>query len=163
MSTCCFLGHAFSCSYSSAEYKANLTNVIENLIVNKNVDTFYCGRRGEFDLLCWSITCELIKKYPQVHLYHVLSYMPTGTDERSTEAKLRDEIQTVYLLEERVPPRYAIIRTNECMVDLSDFIITGVDHTYGGANMALEYAERKHKKIIYLDKEREEKNKQKGN
>ena len=161
MASCCFLGHAFSCSYSSAEYRANLTNAIENLIVNESVDTFYCGKRGDFDLLCWRITSELIKKHPNVKIYHVLSCFPTGTDERSTESKLRDEIQTIYLLEERVPPRYAIIRTNQCMVDISDFVLTGVDHTYGGANTALEYAEKKHKKIIYLNKEREEKNKQK--
>ena len=157
MATCCFLGHSNYCSYSSAEYKAKLTDVIENLIVNHAADTFYCGRRGDFDLLCWRITSELINKYPQVKIYHVLSYIPTDTDERSTETKLRDEIQTVYLLEEYVPPKYAIARTNQCMVDLSDYIVTGVDHTYGGANAALEYAEKRQKKIIYLNKQREEK------
>lgn len=161
MATCCFSGHKYSFEYQNSEYRKRLTDIIENLIVNENVDTFYCGKRGDFDLLCWRITSELIKKHPHVKIYHVLSYFPTGTDERSTESKLRDEIQTIYLLEERVPPRYAIIRTNQCMVDISDFVLTGVNHTCGGANTALEYAEKKHKKIIYLNKEREEKNKQK--
>ena len=93
-----------------------------------------------------------------MRIFHVLSYIPTGTDKRSTDEKLRDEIQTIYLLETKVPPRYAIIRTNQCMVDISDYIVTGVRYTSGGANTALEYAEKKRKNIIYLDKDREEQN-----
>ncbi len=158
MASCCFLGHAFSCSYSSAEYRANLTNAIENLIVNESVDTFYCGKRGDFDLLCWRITNELIKKYPHVKIYHVISYMPTEKDYNAKNTDT-ENIQTLYLLEEYVPPRYAIARTNQCMVDIADIILTGVNGLSGGANTALEYAEKKHKKIIYLDPYREKENK----
>lgn len=84
--------------------------------------------------------------------------MPTEKDYNAKNTDT-ENIQTLYLLEEYVPPRYAITRTNQCMVDLSDFVLTGVNGLSGGANTALEYAERKHKNIIYLDAYREKENK----
>lgn len=40
------------------------------------------------------------------------------------------------------------------MVDCSDFIVCGVKYTFGDANTAIEYAERKKKNIVYLFEER---------
>ena len=61
-----------------------------------------------------------------------------------------DEI--IYPPLENVPYRYAILRRNEWLANNADIIISHVIHTMGGAEKMLKYAERKNKKIIYLNK-----------
>lgn len=57
----------------------------------------------------------------------------------------------VYLLgESKVPPQYAIPRTNQKLVDLSNYIVSGVNHNSGGAFTACNYARKKGKLIISI-------------
>ena len=44
---------------------------------------------------------------------------------------------------EKVPPKFAIIKRNEWMIDKSDFLIAYVEHNWGGAYRTLECAKRK--------------------
>lgn len=91
------------------------------------------------------IVDEIKKLFPYVTntmfiSYHPNSYfdLPLGFD------------GSVYLLEDNVPPKFAIYHTNRRVVDISDFIIFGVNRSYGGAFAAYKYAERKHKKIFNI-------------
>ena len=61
--TCCFIGHRKI--NETEELKQKLTEVIENLIVNENVDTFLFGSKSEFNDLCRYTVTELKKKYPK--------------------------------------------------------------------------------------------------
>ncbi|MBQ3019252.1 MAG: hypothetical protein IJD77_01520 [Clostridia bacterium] len=55
---------------------------------------------------------------------------------------------SVYVLEKKVLPRFAIIETNKALIDKVDFVVSGVYHSFGGALQAVEYAKRKGKSIV---------------
>lgn len=57
---------------------------------------------------------------------------------------------SVYLLDKKVPDRFAIYYTNRKMVDLSDYIISGVMLNTGGAASACNYAKSKKKEVISI-------------
>lgn len=57
---------------------------------------------------------------------------------------------TLYPEIEKVPPKFAIIKRNEWMIDKSDFLIAYVEHNWGGAYRTLEYAKRKKKNVRML-------------
>ena len=48
--TCCFIGHREI--NETDKLKAKLKKIIEELIVNKKVDTFLFGSKSRFDSLC---------------------------------------------------------------------------------------------------------------
>ena len=64
------------------------------------------------------------------------------------DSKLYDEI--AYPPLENIPPRLAIIKRNEWMIDKADIIIAYVEYSYGGAYKAFEYAGKKQKRIFNL-------------
>lgn len=66
-STCCFIGHRKI--DATVELRNSVYELIEDLIVNKNVDTFLLGSRSAFNDLCEDLLCELKEKYP--HIYRV--------------------------------------------------------------------------------------------
>ena len=51
---------------------------------------------------------------------------------------------------ESVPPRFAIRKRNEWMVNQADLIVSYVRRSFGGAAGALDFALRKKKRIIHL-------------
>ena len=58
---------------------------------------------------------------------------------------------SVYPDLENTPPRFAIIKRNEWMIDKSDFLIAYVKNSFGGANKTLSYAKKRRKiKIINM-------------
>ena len=60
MRKCCFIGHR---KINATEaLKIKVSELIEDLIVNHNVNTFLFGSRSEFDNLCHSIVSEIKKK-----------------------------------------------------------------------------------------------------
>lgn len=148
MRICSFFGHH---DYSYCNQQENLTKIIVDLIENYGVTDFYCGFRGNFDELCSTIISKLKLNYKNIKLSMVLSYHPSKKEDNFQPLYIDD---SVYLLNRYVPPALAIIETNKMMVDCSDFIVCGVKYTFGGANTAIEYAERKKKNIVYLFEER---------
>lgn len=81
--------------------------------------------------------------------------MPKEKDEYDNALKIFDD--TIYPNIENVPPRFAIIKRNEWMVNNSDFLIAYVENRFGGARKTLQYAEKKKNiKIINLVDEKNE-------
>ena len=117
------------------------------MIENYGVVQFYSGGRGNFDNLCAQLVYELKKKYPHIKNTLFLSYIPQKKEENGLLERYDD---TVYLLEKRTPPRYAIVKTNEAAVKLADLIVSGVRYARGGAYQACEYAQKMGKTIIQL-------------
>lgn len=144
--TCCFLGHR---EYPYENYKEDIERIIRLLIESYGVRQFYCGGRGNFDNLCSDIVGELRKEYPRIKNTLVYSYIPRDAEYHLPE-KYTD---SVYFLEERVIPQFAILKTNEKMVEKSDFIFSGVKYSWGGAAKAQEYAYKKQKTVIALFQE----------
>ena len=143
MNTCAFFGHR---NYDYTAYLHKIEEMVENVIVNFGVKQFYCGGRGKFDVIGAKTVKKLQIKYPQIKITQVLSYIP-----QEKGMVLNDYFDdSVYLLERNVPRRFAILETNKLLVDRVDFIISGVEHSYGGAAQAIEYAQRKKKNIINI-------------
>ena len=54
---CCFFGHRKI--EETPELKTALVDAIEDLIINKNVDTFLFGSKSQFDALCYDVLSKL--------------------------------------------------------------------------------------------------------
>lgn len=145
--SCAFFGHR---TMRAEQYKEKLLLIITDLIENKGVTQFYSGFRGDFDVYCSKLIYELKAHYPQIKSTMVLSYIPqTPPDKPEYTFKLPDYFDnSVYLLEKRVPQKFAIIETNKCLVDIVDYIVAGVALHGGGAYTAVEYAHKRKKPIL---------------
>ena len=72
----------------------------------------------------------------------VIPYLSVSFQERIKEYNgFFDEV--IYPALENVPPKYAIIRRNEWMVDRADLLIAYITHGWGGAALTYHYAKRK--------------------
>ena len=147
MKSCAFFGHR---NMVVEQYREKLLSIITDLIENRGVTQFYSGFRGAFDVYCSSLIHELKARYPQIRITMVLSYIPqTPPDKPEYAFKLHDYFDdSIYLLEKRVPKKYAIIETNKCLVDMVDYIVAGVALHGGGAYTAVEYAHKRKKPIL---------------
>ena len=143
MSVCTFFGH-HDCPES---IKPKLRDVLIELIENHSVDLFYVGNKGAFDRLVRSVLRELAQEYPQVNYAVVLERMPGKQDEDDPE-----DYSDTLLPEgiEEVPPRFAISWRNDWMLRQSDFVVTYITHSWGGAAKFAEAAERQKKSVINL-------------
>ena len=142
MKSCVFFGHA---KYDYEPYREKIKNSIVELIEKYAVTQFYSGGRGAFDGICSRIVAELKSDYPHLKNTLFLSYLPKGKDEFILPKAIDD---SVYFLETRVPPKYAILRTNELAVQRADFVLSGVRYSWGGAARAVEFARKKGKRVF---------------
>ena len=114
-------------------------DVILPALIEGGADTFYLGGYGDFDGLAAAAVRKQKESYPHIEL--VLAYL-----DREIDASRYDS--TTYPPLEKVPRRYAILRRNEWMVSVSDVVISGVLHSWGGAARTLEFAQRKNKVVL---------------
>ena len=143
MSACTFFGHR-DCP-SSIEPK--LREVLIDLIENHAVDVFYVGQQGAFDRIVRSVLKELASIYPHIRYAVVLERLPLKRDEFDSrdysDTMLPEGIEIVH-------PRFAISWRNKWMLDQSDYVVTYITHSWGGAAQFAEMAERQEKLIINL-------------
>ena len=143
MSACTFFGHR-DCPSS---IKPKLREVLIDLIENHDVDVFYVGQQGAFDRIVRSVLKELVLVYPYIRYAVVLERLPTKHHEFDTydysDTMLPEGIETVY-------PRYAIPWRNKWMLNHSDYVVTYINHSWGGAFHFVEMAERQKKYIFNL-------------
>ena len=135
-----FCGH--SIISNKEELSKKLSDTIEELI-KEGADVFYLGGYGDFDILSAREVKKAKLKHKSIVSVLVLPYL-----EHRYNKELYDE--TVYPDIESVPKRYAISARNKWMVDVSDVIVSFVDHDWGGAAKTLEYAKKRGKRIICL-------------
>lgn len=143
MYSCAFFGHR---EYSYERFKGRIRDSLIDLIENYNVKQFFCGARGDFDWTCAKIVHELKEQYPFIQCIRVWAYLP----QKEEDCTYFDG--SVYLLERRVPPQYAVIETNKRLVDKVEYILSGVMHTWGGAWTAEQRAMGKGKTVIRIVK-----------
>ena len=77
--TCCFFGHRTI--NETDEMRTKITEVVERLITDENVDTFLFGSKSEFDRLCLELVTELKEKYPPVKRIYVRAEFPFINDD----------------------------------------------------------------------------------
>ena len=71
--TCGFFGNASL--WEKDKIADKLRPLLIDLITNKNVDTFYVGVKGEFDILTHQVVARLCSEYPHIKIMLVISYM----------------------------------------------------------------------------------------
>ena len=141
MSACTFFGH---CDCPSS-IKSKLREVLFELIENHAVDMFYVGQQGAFDGIVRSVLKELVSLYPHINYAVVLERMPPKRDEFDTrdysDTMLPEGIETVH-------PCFAISWRNKRMIKQSDYVVTYITHSWGGASQFAELAEKQKKTVI---------------
>ena len=141
MAACAFFGHR-DCPES---VRPKLRDVLVDLITNRGVDMFYVGNQGQFDAYVHSELKKLKQEYPQINYAVVLAYMPgkkTECDDYS-DTMLPEGIESVH-------PRYAISWRNNWMLKQSDYVITYITHSWGGAAQSAKKASRQKKTVVSL-------------
>ena len=151
--SCFFIGHR----EADERLLPRLELVIDRLIQEDRVRYFYVGGYGGFDRIAAAAVKRVKQKYPDITLMHVLPYHPA---ERPTEAPAG--FDGTYHPEglENTPRRYAIVRTNQIMVDTCDWLVCYVRHGASNSRNLLEYAGRRKEKgliqIINIGKSEED-------
>lgn len=139
---CTFFGHRTA----PPHIESKIESLLENLIINYDVKIFYVGNQGSFDRMVYKVLTTLKKTHSHIRYYIVLAYLPQKI--REGEIENSDTIYPEGL--ENVPPKYAIFKRNEWMIQQANIVITYVTHTIGGAARFRELAIQKKKTVIDL-------------
>lgn len=143
MNACTFFGHG-NCPDSVAPH---IREVIRHLVEDHAVTMFYVGNNGHFDTLVRQSLRKLKLAYPQVRYAVVLAYMPKEKKEYDftdySDTMLPEGIETVH-------PRFAISWCNKWMLKQSQYVVTYITHSWGGAVQFAEMAEKQKKHVINL-------------
>ena len=141
MPSCTFFGHR-DCPDS---LKQSIRAVIIDLITSYGVDMFYVGHQGGFDGLVRGVLREVTQECPQVHYAVVMAYMPSESSapNDASDTMLPEGIESVH-------PRYAISWRNNWMLKESDYVVTYITHSWGGAAQYATKAKKQGKRIIDL-------------
>ena len=143
MAVCTFFGH----KDTPETIAPVLQTVLIDLIEHEHVTLFYIGNHGTFDLLVKNQLYQLKKRYPTIQTVIVLAYLPINQSSKKAE----NDLETIYPEGmEHVHPKYAIIKRNRWMLDQSDYVITYVTHSWGGAAQFASLAQKKGKVVINL-------------
>ena len=113
---------------------------IERLIAEENVRYFYVGGYGGLDRIAAVAVKHAKQKYPDITLMLALPYHPA---ERAVPTP--NGFDGTYHPEglENTPRRYAIVRTNQIMVDTCDWLVCYVRHGASNSRNLLEYAQHR--------------------
>ena len=156
--TCCFFGHRKIEKRDTL--KRRLYEIIENLIVNENTDTFLFGSKSEFDSLCCEVVSALKEKYTHIKRIYVRAEYPVISDDY--EKYLLQSYEETYFPQKAINAGKAVYVERNCeMIDKSDFCVVYYDKNYvpprrknnkrdlldyqpkSGTNVALIYAIKK--------------------
>ncbi|MGN0492806.1 MAG: hypothetical protein ACI4F7_04085 [Acutalibacteraceae bacterium] len=142
MKTCTFFGHRDAPETIKPILKATIINLIEN----ETVYDFYVGNQGDFDSMVLDILIELSDLY-NIRYNVVLAYI-TG---KKYDFERYKGVNTIFPHGiEKTPPRFAISYRNNWLIKQSDYVITYVTHSWGGAAEFKNIAEKKRKKVFEL-------------
>ena len=141
MAVCTFFGHR-ECPDT---IKPKLREVLVDLIENHGVDMFYVGNQGQFDAIVRSTLQDLQKEYPQVDYAVVLAYMPGEKNDYDdySDTMLPEGVEFVH-------PRYAISWRNNWLLKQSDYVVTYITRSWGGAAQYVAKAKKQGKTVIDL-------------
>ena len=121
---CTFIGHRKI--EKTDELIKRISEVIENLIVNENVDTFYFGSKSQFDGLCYVIVSELKEKYTHIKRIYVRAEFEyiDGEGSRPYREGLMERYEDTYYPEHMSNAgKAAYVERNQEMIKKSDVCI----------------------------------------
>lgn len=141
MPACTFFGHRDTPSHIKPLLRAAIIDLIEK----HAVDCFYVGKQGAFDTMVRSVFSELRPIYPGVRFYVVLERMP-GKETNNIDSEWTILPEGIEL----APPRFAIYKRNEWMLNASSYVVTYVYHSFGGAAHFEELSIKRGKTVVKL-------------
>ena len=161
--TCCFFGHRKI--NETTELKNKLNKVIEDLIINKKVDTFLFGSKSEFNDLCLSTVTKLKVESPYIKRVYVRAEYQY-IDENYKNYLLESYEETYYPQKIINAGKAAYVERNYEMTDKSSFCVMYYDESYlpnrknkkSGTKIAYEHAMQKGNEIINVNDAAEDKN-----
>ena len=143
-----FWGH--SNFQSNADLEEKMLEILNNIVGIKPAD-LYLGGYGSFDDFALACAKKFQRSHPQIKIIFVTPYI-TESYQKNRLADARtvyDEI--IYPELENVPAKFAINHRNRWMIDKSDFVITHIKKSHGGAYEAYKYAKNQNKNIMLLN------------
>ena len=162
---CCVFGHRKI--IEKTKIKIKLTEIIENLIVNENVDTFYIGSRSDFDSLCREVLSYQKKKHSHIKRIYVRAEYPDISDDY--ENYLLQSCEETYFPQRAINAGKAVyVERNYEMIDNADICVVYFKDDYfpprrknsrqtlfdyqpkSGTGIAYKYAVQKKREIINL-------------
>ena len=148
--TCCFVGHRKI--HETEELKPRLVEIIEDLILDKKVDTFLFGSKSRFNSLCLETVTELKEKYPHIKRVYVRAEYPYIS--KNYKNYLLESYEDTYYPEKiKNSGRASYVERNCEMINNSRFCIVYYDEPNGpttrksGTKIALDYAIKQNKNI----------------
>ena len=143
---CSFFGHRFV--LEKEEVKEQLKSLAQRLIKDEDVDVFYLGEQGDFEIIAAEVLNELKPTYPFIQRIEVICF----AEQLQRNGKIKSD-GFEYLDElDRCKRKARIIKRNQWVIDNSDILIFYVNSPYGGAYQSYLYAKKKNKQIINLVK-----------
>lgn len=153
MATCAFIGHR---KIEKTETLIRRLAQTVNSLINEGVDTFLFGSRSAFDDLSYEIVTELKEIYTHIlRVFVRAEFEYIGQDYHDYLLTFYEE---TYFAEQAHNAGYrSYVKRNQAMIDKCDVLVTYCDSTYtpttrtkSGTIMAMEYAQKKQKRIINL-------------
>ena len=153
--TIAFIGHRNITV--SKELENSLRDLIVNLIIQNNADTFLFGSRSEFNSLCYDVVTELKKAYPHITRIYVRAEYEYINDEY-TEYLLSRYENTFYPPQIKNAGKKVYIERNKIMIDMCDILVTYYNRNIlvnrsSGTHIAITYAQRKKTHICNIYRE----------
>jgi len=163
--TCCFFGHRKV--PEATEIKNRIYEVVEKLIINKNVSIFLFGSKSEFDDLCYKAVTELKEKYPHIKRIYVRAEFQHIND--SFKKRLLEKYEDTYYpkhIENSGKASY--VERNQEMINNANYCIIYYNKSYiptkrknskrdlteyqpkSGTRIAYDFAVKKKKEIVNL-------------
>ena len=151
--TCCFFGHRKI--NETDKIKRKLYKVIEDLIVNKNVDTFLFGSKSQFDALCLNFITDFKERYSYIKRIYVRAEYRYIDD--SYENYLLNYYDYTYYPERIANSgKASYVERNQEMINNSTYCVIYYNEHYiplrgkSGTKIAYDYARKKDKNIILI-------------
>ena len=150
--TCCFFGHRQI--EETEQLRKAVYEVVEELILKKDVDRFLFGSKSQFDSLCHTVTSEIKTKYPHIKRVYVRAEYEHISDSYE-EYLLKSYEETYFSKNAKGAGKAVYIKRNYEMIDSSDFCVVYFDEsrtngTKSGTKIALDYAKKYGKRIILI-------------
>lgn len=144
---CCGFGHS-DCYKTDSNV---LTEILEEILIKYSVENFLIGEFGNFDRTFFKSAHRLKTKY--TNNVKLILVKPYFTQQLLKDSDFyRKNFDEIIIPEESSNAHYkhAITVCNRWKIVKSDYVISGVYKSYGGAFEAVKYANKKCKRIIYL-------------
>ncbi len=147
--SCCFAGHS-QISEDNDIIKNQIKETLRSIAQTADIVYCYVGNYGDFDNIVATAIYELKEECNKFRAYLVIPYLNKAENKiGNSKLKWFDEV-FIPNIPLNTPPRLKIIKTNQYMVDKSDYLICYIKYSFGGAAKTFDYAKRKKIEIINL-------------